>query len=147
VIGIEIKGIEKLTKALSKETIRQPLEAGIKKITLLLDRLIKQSTPRVTSRLAGSIHSEVHPLYGKVGTIVKYAPFVEFGHKQEVGRYVPAIGKRLVAPFVEARHVNPGSQIRVLGEGMFSYGSKLVMEKFPELMKEIGAAIQSKWNM
>ncbi len=32
-----------------------------------------------------------------IGTAVEYAPAVEFGHKQEVGRYVPAIGKRLVS--------------------------------------------------
>lgn len=27
----------------------------------------------------------------------------EYGHLQEVGRYVPAIGKRLVAPKVDAK--------------------------------------------
>ena len=30
---------------------------------------------------------------------IEYAPFVENGHRQEVGRYVPAIGKRLVRGF------------------------------------------------
>lgn len=33
----------------------------------------------------------------------EYAPFVEYGHRQEVGRYVPAIGKRLKAPFVKGQ--------------------------------------------
>ena len=28
---------------------------------------------------------------------IEYAPYVENGHRQEVGRYVPAIGKRLVS--------------------------------------------------
>ena len=129
-IGIKLVGIEKLSKALSKETVKQPLEAGIKKIILLLDRFIKQSTPVDTGRLRASIIPEVQPLYGKVGTIVQYAPFVEYGTAR-----------------MDARHVSPGSQIRVFGEGMFSHGSKLVMEKFPELLKEIGVAIQSKWNM
>ena len=32
---------------------------------------------------------------------IEYAPYVENGHRQEVGRYVPAIGKRLVRSFVE----------------------------------------------
>ena len=131
-IGIKVTGVEKLTKALNKETIRQPLGAGIKKITLLLDRFIKQSTPVDTGRLRSSIHSEVQPLYGKVGTIVQYAQYVELG--TPTGTMKP-------------RHVSPGSQVRILGEGMFSAGSKLVMEKFPELLSEIGAAIQSKWNM
>lgn len=38
-----------------------------------------------------------------IGTAVKYAPYVEFGHHQEVGRYVPAIGKRLVKDFVPGK--------------------------------------------
>lgn len=38
-----------------------------------------------------------------VGTAVEYAPYVEFGHHQEVGRYVPKIGKRLVRSFVPAQ--------------------------------------------
>ena len=128
-IGIKLLGVEKLTKALSKETVKQPLEAGIKKITLLLSQHIVKSTPVDTGRLRASIIPEVKPLYGKVGTIVKYAPFVEYGTAR-----------------MDARHVMPGSQIRILGEGMFSYGSKLVMEKFPDLMKEVGVAIQSKWG-
>lgn len=35
----------------------------------------------------------------------EYAPFVENGHRQEVGRYVPAIGKQLVKPWVEGQHM------------------------------------------
>lgn len=36
---------------------------------------------------------------------IEYAPWVENGHRQEVGRYVPAIGKRLVNGFVEGKHM------------------------------------------
>ena len=38
-----------------------------------------------------------------VGTNVEYAPYLELGHRQEVGRYVPAIKKKLKAPWVAAR--------------------------------------------
>ena len=38
-----------------------------------------------------------------IGTNVEYAPFVELGHNQEVGRFVPAIGKRLKKPHVDAK--------------------------------------------
>lgn len=34
---------------------------------------------------------------------VFYASFVEYGHRQDVGRFVPALGKRLVKPWVEGR--------------------------------------------
>lgn len=39
----------------------------------------------------------------EVGYSAEYAPHVEYGHRQEVGRYVPAIGKRLVASYVEGQ--------------------------------------------
>lgn len=61
--------------------------------------------PVQTSNLKNSMTSEVNQeekaVY--VGTDVEYAPFVEFGHHQEVGRYVPAIGARLVREFVPAQ--------------------------------------------
>ncbi len=61
--------------------------------------------PVQTGNLKGSMTSEVSPeekaVY--VGTAVEYAPWVEFGHRQKVGRYVPAIGKRLVNKYVPAK--------------------------------------------
>jgi HK97 gp10 family phage protein len=61
--------------------------------------------PIQTGNLKGSMTSEVSQgekaVY--VGTAVEYAPFVEFGHHQEVGRYVPDIGKRLVREYVPAK--------------------------------------------
>ena len=47
-----------------------------------------------------------------IGTNVEYAPYVELGHSQEPGRYVPAIGKRLVAAWVNGKpYLRPGVQI------------------------------------
>ena len=34
---------------------------------------------------------------------VHYAPYVEYGHRQTVGRYVPALGKRLKQGWVEGK--------------------------------------------
>ena len=54
--------------------------------------------------LVGSIAHEPWDKYTEaVGTDVKYAPYVELGHHQEPGRYVPAIKKRLVASFVQGK--------------------------------------------
>ncbi len=41
----------------------------------------------------------------KLGSALPYAKPVEEGHYQEVGRYVPAIGKKLVKSFVQGRHM------------------------------------------
>ena len=61
--------------------------------------------PAQTGNLKNSMTSEVDmgekAVY--VGTAVEYAPYVEFGHHQQVGRYVPEIGKRLVREFVPGK--------------------------------------------
>ena len=44
---------------------------------------------------------------------VEYAPFVEYGHRQEPGRYVPAIGKRLKASWVEGHFMMTQSEKEV----------------------------------
>lgn len=54
--------------------------------------------------LFGSITHEPWDKYTEaVGTDVKYGIYVELGHHQEPGRYVPAIKKRLVASFVKGK--------------------------------------------
>ena len=57
-----------------------------------------------TGTLVGSIAHEPLDKYTEaVGTDVKYGIYVELGHHQEPGRYVPAIKKRLVASFVQGK--------------------------------------------
>ena len=63
---------------------------------------------------------------------VEYAEYVEFGHRQEVGRYVPAIGKRLVKPWVEGHHMLEKSVIETKDEL-----PELVEEKIEKLKREI----------
>jgi len=36
---------------------------------------------------------------------VEYASYVEYGHRQTPGRYVPALGKSLKKSFVKGRHM------------------------------------------
>lgn len=61
--------------------------------------------PSDTGNLRNSMTSEVSQQEKAVyiGTDVEYAPFVEFGHHQQPGRYVPAIEKRLVREFVPGK--------------------------------------------
>lgn len=41
----------------------------------------------------------------RIGSALPYAQAVEEGHFQEVGRYVPAIGKKLKKAFVPGKHM------------------------------------------
>ncbi|CAI3535385.1 MAG: HK97 gp10 family phage protein [Clostridium sp.] len=67
-------------------------------------------TPVKTGALRRSWnHSEVK-VEGKkhtieIGSPLEYAPFVENGHKQEKGKYVAAIGKKLVKEYVPGKHM------------------------------------------
>ena len=71
---------------------------------------IKANEPVVTGNLRRSITSGEVELNGNeysmtVGSSLSYAKYVEEDHKQEVGRYVPAIGKKLKKEFVPGNHV------------------------------------------
>lgn len=58
-------------------------------------------TANLKNSLTHQVVQEEQAVY--VGTAVEYAPYVEFGHHQEVGRYVPAIERRLVRDFVPGK--------------------------------------------
>ena len=55
---------------------------------------------------------------------------MEWGHRQDVGRYVPAIGKKLKEPFVEGRHM-----LRDAVAETEEYMEDDVMEILEELLK------------
>ena len=65
---------------------------------------IRDNNSVISSRLINSMtHQKVDESTVAIGTDVKYAIYVELGHNQQPGRYVPAIGKRLVASHVAAK--------------------------------------------
>lgn len=63
----------------------------------------KGRCPYDTGRLRNSITHRVEGASVKVGTGVEYAAAVELGHRQEPGRYIPAIGKRLARDWIPAK--------------------------------------------
>ncbi len=110
------------------DLVKPPLDEGIKRVTQFLDREIKMATPVQTGRLRASITSEIYADFGRVGTNVFYAPFVEFGTAK-----------------MEARHVE-GSAARVLGLGMFGYGMKRLQAEIKTVLRGITEAIRVRWN-
>jgi len=54
---------------------------------------------------------------------VEYASYVEYGHRQNVGQYVPTIGKRLKKPFVE-------------GEFMMTVSVDEMQKELPSLLEK-----------
>ena len=88
----------------------------------------KKLCPVKTGNLRNSItHQTKDENTEVIGTNVKYAPYVELGHHQTPGRYVPAIKKRLKRSYVPGkRFMRPAAEdhaeeykeilARVLGE-------------------------------
>lgn len=62
---------------------------------------------------------------------VSYASYVENGHRQTVGRYVPAIGKRLTRGWVEGQHF-----LRAAEDDVKSVMPDLLEETLDEYLKE-----------
>ena len=81
-------------------------EKAMKAVGMQAESYAKQLCPVDTGNLRNSITHGVVVGDGKVtaviGTDVGYAPYVELGHAQQVGRFVPKIKKRLVNPFAPA---------------------------------------------
>ena len=84
-----------------ESALQQAIDRALEIIGGKAESYAKLRCPTKTSRLKNSItHVQEDEKTEVIGTNVKYAPFVELGHHQEVGRYVPAIGKRLVNDYV-----------------------------------------------
>ena len=64
----------------------------------------KKLCPVKTGNLRNSItHRQIDENTEIIGTNVSYAPYVELGHHQQPGRYVPVIKKRLVSDYVQPK--------------------------------------------
>lgn len=92
-----------LSEALSRLS-RVEAERAVTVAAFDMAKRAKQYTPRDTGGLVNSIRTEVHGATGVVGYGAEYAPHVEFGHRQNVGQYVEALGKRLKATHVQGQH-------------------------------------------
>ena len=92
-----------LVNKLSKEAM---VKAAIS-VGLLTSGYAQDICPVDTGRLRDSIthayNDDGSQVTLLVGTNVEYAPYVELGHKQQPGRYVPKIGKRLVRSWVPGK--------------------------------------------
>ena len=99
----EIEEIKRKAAAVKAELKASP--TLMRDSVLTVEKLVKSAADgrpgpmRRTGTLLSSITGEViTPNLGRVGTrlVPHYAPDVEYGHKQTPGRFVAAIGKRLV---------------------------------------------------
>lgn len=63
---------------------------------------------------------------------VEYASYVEFGHRQTPGRYVPAIGKRLKASWVDGQYF-----LTISEEELQTIAPAVIQRKLDQLLREV----------
>ena len=103
--NVEILGKDALVTALetASDSLKASLQSAVGKSTAVLAKYTTaQTVPWKTGNLTQTFIADVGELWASWAPPASYAPFVEFGHSQQPGRYVPAIGKRLVASSVAA---------------------------------------------
>ena len=126
-LKINIIGMDKLQKKLTGNTVKKPLDDGVKKITFALEGEVKKATVVDTGVLRSGTFSKFGEGFAAVGTNVRYAPFVEYGTAK-----------------MEARHMEGGA--KVFGTGMFAYGLSQLKKKMGDFLKAIGLNIEQKWG-
>ena len=88
-MSITIRGDDKIRnkmKAVAKGVNGKPMKLAVMRASLKVEREAKRKVPVHEGRLRNSITTQIsrepRGIIGKVGTKVKYAPFVEFGTRK-----------------------------------------------------------------
>lgn len=86
-----------------KEALETQIEQALIAIGLTAENYAKEGCAVDTGRLRNSITHENDSRTVVIGTNVEYGKWVELGHHQQVGQYVPKLEKRLVRDFVPGK--------------------------------------------
>ena len=154
-VDVEIQGMKALQKNL-RELAKATPRSVVRHAALMVQRsAMIHATGRPgpyvqTGRLHASINIEIESLTSaRVGTNVVYAPFVEFGHTQEVGRFVPMFGpgKRNVSGAFKGTYNGKGVGARLVNPTAPAYpfmrpAAEELRQKFPELAFEVSRDIK-----
>jgi len=112
-ISLNITGISELANQLNLrgQAVEEAKNAAVDKVAQLLQQYVQTNIggghPEYPNNMTSTMRQSImweHVSDGKarVWTDLDYAYWVEFGHAQEPGRFVPAIQARLVQPSVPA---------------------------------------------
>lgn len=107
-MGLEFSGLDSLIQRLDEAEKKLP--GARDKFLAQEAELVRRDAADLTSADTGNLREAWKcstPENGRVDVYnnTEYAAHVEYGHRQKVGQYVPAIGRRLKKPFVEGEHM------------------------------------------
>lgn len=127
-VKLSILGVDALLDKLKDP--EKVMGKAIPKATIALHGTIKSVTPVDTGQLRKNMKfswdTGAIPAWGKVTNSLDHAPFVEFGTK-----------------YMEARHVSPGSSVRVMGTGPLAKGAELSQGEIEKVIKQTEKDIEN----
>ena len=121
-IKITVKGADVVLAMIrSKKTnFNNIIKDSIKVTALQIEKQAKLNCPVKTGNLRRSIMSKEgkkgNTYYAEIGpdiAVAPYAVWVETGHAQQPGRYIPSLGKTLVADWVDGKWFMAATSIQM----------------------------------
>ncbi len=129
--GFDVRELKKFRDSLVEleENIDGVLEDCAKELAARLIREVKKRTPTDTGNLRRNWQVTGVTKDGFTYTIMvinqtEYAIYVEYGHRQQPGRYVPAINRRLKKSWVP-------------GQFMMTISAEDIQRKAPQIVEKI----------
>ena len=132
-----LKEFQKIIEEMEKEKEQLMIDT-IKELAGRLLRKVIKRTPSDTGNLRRNwTVSDVRKNGGnyeiEVSNSTEYASYVEFGHRQTPGRFVPAIGKRLKKSWVKGKFMLTISEDEVKKQA-----PAVIEKKITEWLKKLG---------
>ena len=132
-----LKEFKKIIEEMEKEKEQLMIDT-IKELAARLLRKVIKRTPSDTGNLrrnwaVSDVRKNGETYEIEVSNSAEYASYVEFGHRQTPGRFVPAIGKRLKKSWVK------GKFMLTISENELQKQAPAVIEKkITEWLKKLG---------
>lgn len=132
-----LKEFQKIIEEMEKEKEQLMIDT-IKELAARLLRKVIKRTPSDTGNLrrnwtVSDVRKNGENYEIEVSNSAEYAGYVEFGHRQKPGRFVPAIGKRLKKSWVK------GKFMLTISESELQKQAPAVIEKkITEWLKKLG---------
>ena len=132
-----LKEFQKTIEEMEKEKEQLMIDT-IKELAARLLRKVIKRTPSDTGNLRRNwTVSDVRKNGGnyeiEVSNSTEYASYVEFGHRQTPGRFVPAIGKRLKKSWVKGKFMLTISEDELKRQAL-----AVIEKKITEWLKKLG---------
>ena len=132
-----MKEFQKIIEDMEKEKEQLMIDT-IKELAARLLRKVIKRTPSDTGNLRRNwTVSDVRKNGGnyeiEVSNSTEYASYVEFGHRQTPGRFVPAIGKRLKKSWVKGKFM-----LTISEDELKRQAPAVIEKKITEWLKKLG---------